>query len=464
LTFAQTRAAKAPIPKTKKPIPNERNAYYPKFCIDEFKDTEDYLNVYVRYRVAGGRMKYKESDTGNELRYTQFPGIELDEVGVWTEDRNNIAPCKWTMCNAEYVKWFISTHPTPVDVRQATRFWLDRCEMLWRKQHPAPGSYEEFLQRNLVGPGKNYEDEDGYDYISHPEDRWDKGSLYRMHIIRLQAAIDLTHGTEDGPYTMEQQIDNFLIANHEVEEGETERTLAAQQKHDATLKMVRELNAKAGIYRDASRPWPNPVPVRTPPEKHDWDFFYRSLQAPHDIRPTILAKMCSGTKPVFKSELRTQRATTLSERIGKKLHAMQAAIQKQCNVNAIIDTGSQVTTMPESAVNRMPAAHNHRDAPPGTEVKYGNGEIETIERLVDIGHYEVQITPDNCSTSLIGVDQIVADGHTVTFSATKTIITDDNNSYRLTYPRVPISREWTVPMQAMEDLSRLRQNHPLRRN
>ena len=62
------------------------------------------------------------------------------------------------------------------------------------------------------------------------------------------------------------------------------------------------------------------------------------------------------------------------------------------------------------------------------------------------------------------MDQIVADGHTVTFSATETIITDENDRYLLTYPRVPKSREWTVPMQAMEDLSRLRQDHPLRRN
>ena len=112
----------------------------------------------------------------------------------------------------------------------------------------------------------------------------------------------------------------------------------------------------------------------------------------------------------------------------------------------------------------MPAAHNHRDAPPGTAVRYGNGEIETIERLIDIGHYEVQITPDNCSTSLISADQLDADRHTVIFSATETTITDDNNRYRLTYPRVSNSREWTVPMQAMEDLSRLRQDHPLRRN
>ena len=113
----------------------------------------------------------------------------------------------------------------------------------------------------------------------------------------------------------------------------------------------------------------------------------------------------------MKTELRTQRATTLSERIGKKQQAMQTTIRKQHNVNSIVDTGAQVTTMPESAVNRMPAAHNHRDTPPGTVVKYGNGEIETIERLADIGHYEVQITPDNCSTSLISVDLIVEDGH-----------------------------------------------------
>ena len=98
------------------------------------------------------------------------------------------------MSEKEYIKWFHSNHPKPVDIRQATRFWLDRFEMLWRKQHPALGSYEEFLQSNLVGPRKNYEDEDGYDYISHSEDTWDKGSLYRMHTIRQQAAIDLSAG------------------------------------------------------------------------------------------------------------------------------------------------------------------------------------------------------------------------------------------------------------------------------
>jgi hypothetical protein len=87
-----------------------------------------------------------------------------------------------------------------------------------------------------------------------------------------------------------------------------------------------------------------------------------------------------------------------------------------------VDTGAKVTNMPESAVSKMPNAH---DAPPGTAVKYGNGELETIERLVDIGHYEVQVTPDNCAATLISVDQIVEDRHTVTFSKAQTIITDE---------------------------------------
>ena len=225
-----------------------------------------------------------------------------------------------------------------------------------------------------------------------------------MHLKRLQAATHLTPLLDQGAYIMEWDIDNYLIENHKPEEG-AEVSLTAQQKRHATLEKLRNIEARevANFEMARTKTRPEPVPVRPPPEKHDWDFLYRSLQALPSMRATILTKMCSGPTPKLKAILRTQRATTLSERIGKRQHAMQAAIRKQRNVNAIIDTGAQVTTMPESAVNRIPAAHNHRDAPPGTAVKYGNGEIETIERLVDIGHYEVQITPDNCSTSLISV-------------------------------------------------------------
>jgi hypothetical protein len=120
-------------------------------------------------------------------------------------------------------------------------------------------------------------------------------------MIRQQAVIDLQqHSAEDGAYITEQQIDNYLIANHEDEEGEEERTFAAQQKYEATLKMVREASRPGSFEEARARTLANPAPVRIPPKQHDWDFFYNSLQAPRDTRRTILAKMCSGTTPVFK--------------------------------------------------------------------------------------------------------------------------------------------------------------------
>ena len=72
-----------------------------------------------------------------------------------------------------------------------------------------------------------------------------------MYLIRQQAAIDLQHSPENGAYVTEQQIDNYLIANHEPDKDEMERTIAAQQKYEATLKMVREeVNAKEGFYHE----------------------------------------------------------------------------------------------------------------------------------------------------------------------------------------------------------------------
>ena len=72
------------------------------------------------------------------------------------------------MSHKEYAKWYLSTHPKPVDVKEATRYWFDRRTQLHRRQHPAPRSYEEFLQTR-AGNGGNYKD-GGYDYISAPGD------------------------------------------------------------------------------------------------------------------------------------------------------------------------------------------------------------------------------------------------------------------------------------------------------
>ena len=53
-----------------------------------------------------------------------------------------------------------------------------------------------------------------------------------MHMIRQQAVIGLQHSAGEGAYITEQQIDNYLIANHEPEEGEEERVLAVRQSRN----------------------------------------------------------------------------------------------------------------------------------------------------------------------------------------------------------------------------------------
>jgi hypothetical protein len=102
------------------PIPLDRNEGYPKYNVDEFFNSADFTSMYVRYRIAGGKMKFKEEDTGRENYYEQWPGIELQDIGNWEEDYNNIAPCEWSMHDEKYQRWFLSarryprSHPTLV--------------------------------------------------------------------------------------------------------------------------------------------------------------------------------------------------------------------------------------------------------------------------------------------------------------------------------------------------------------
>ena len=58
--FRPDTSSEGSNPADRETIPNGRNEYYPKYFIDEFEDTEDYLSVYVRYRIAGGLMKMKD--------------------------------------------------------------------------------------------------------------------------------------------------------------------------------------------------------------------------------------------------------------------------------------------------------------------------------------------------------------------------------------------------------------------
>ena len=176
----------------------ERNQHYPKYSVDEFTNLRQTHSVYIRYRIAGGKMKWKETDTGEEELCKQWPGIELIE-GDWITDYNNIAPCEWTNSDSDYVLWYQSTHPKAINVREATRNWLDRREQLKRHQRCTPGSYEAYLRsKNRIGT-----------YDVHTSDTWDNGKLWRMHMIRKQSAFDMnTSNFDNGIYVAEQDIDD----------------------------------------------------------------------------------------------------------------------------------------------------------------------------------------------------------------------------------------------------------------
>ena len=101
------------------------------------------------------------TDTGDESLYSQWqPGLQLEE-GNWLEDYN---------------------------------YWTSRRRQLRRCQANHPLSYEAFLRANQPAEG-------------HPaDDTWDYGQLYRLHMIRAQAAQDFKsfNITED-------DVDNYLI-------------------------------------------------------------------------------------------------------------------------------------------------------------------------------------------------------------------------------------------------------------
>jgi hypothetical protein len=92
---------------------------------------------------------------------------------------------------------------------------------------------------------------------------------------------------------------------------------------------------------------------------------------------------------------------------------------------------------------------------------YGNGTMQEVQHIVGVGNYDFQLTPDKCAATLVSVDQIVKAGHDVTFSNHQTVIADVNNGYRLRYARNPSSREWKIPIEAMEQITELRVKHPL---
>ena len=107
--------------------------------------------------------------------------------------------------------------------------------------------------------------------------------------------------TRWGIFINEQDIDD-----HQADEDDSFTTSSQQQKKKSRQLFKVFIGARPDFNRTQQH------------TEHDWDFFYHSLLAVPETRSAIP----SGKKPVMKLELRTQKATTLSERFGKKQHAM----------------------------------------------------------------------------------------------------------------------------------------------
>ena len=214
-------------------------------------------------------------------------------------------------------------------------------------------------------------------------------------MIRKQAAFEVFCTTRE-IYLMEQDINNYLIYMDKLNvKEEEEEQITQQYAHQAIIKRAQEIAKKPPTteqlvktavmmtHQGATRM--QTVQPTVHQGRDYWEFFYKSLDEPVSERcmdsltepplpapkpahpPAQLVSTPPRANPL--SKLRTQSATTLSDRIRHIQTGMRKLVRKQRMVNAIVDTGAQVTTMPESAVNEMPTAHNHRDAPPGTAVK-----------------------------------------------------------------------------------------------
>ena len=130
--------------------------------------------------------------------------------------------------------------------------------------------------------------------------------------------------------------------------------------------------------------------------------------------------------------------------------------------NAVIDSGAMMTTVPRRLLLGTQWEDNIRPAPPGTTIRYGNMETEVVEESAQIGSYNTSLVPDRFSTALVCVHDIVAAGHSVTFTNLQCIITDNDGAYTITTPRTPSSREWRAPLHILQRLTDLRTANPSR--
>ena len=140
------------------------------------------------------------------------PGLQLEE-GEWLDDYNYIRPGESSIRDEAYRNWYETTHPRPYSLDQAIEYyWVNQRRQLQRYQANHPLSYKAFLRANQPTEGH------------FADDTWDYGQLYRLHMIRAQAAKDIPRLD-----ITEEDVDNYLIRT-----ALSDRQLARQRCHHLT--------------------------------------------------------------------------------------------------------------------------------------------------------------------------------------------------------------------------------------
>ena len=78
-----------------------------------------------------------------------------------------------------------------------------------------------------------------------------------------------------------------------------------------------------------------------------------------------------------------------------------------------------------------------------------------------MGDYSVHITPDSMRDCIIAHAPIVDEGHIIIGTKIETIIRDVAGQYELRFPKDPDAKEWTLPVDILQRLTRYRRNYPL---
>jgi len=217
------------------------------------------------------------------------------------------------------------------------------------------------------------------------------------------------------------------------------------------------LGPHAAQHPPITRPASPPPQRNNPPTRH-----YRTT-ATNIRRPTNAAQVTPSLPDNHHATSDTDTASihsdTPQQRVQRIVHDV---LTSPDDPNAVLDSGAMITTAPKRLLHySQDWIDSIRAAPPGTQIRYGNMDLEPVEETASIGSYHISIVPDSYRTALICVHDIVLAGHTVMFTNHDTIVSDVGGAYTLRIPRSSATREWRAPLHLLQRLTDLRDAHPL---